>query len=346
MEKEKYMRRCIQLARNGLYTTPPNPMVGAVVVCDGRIIGEGYHIRWGESHAEVNAIRSVQTPELLKRSTLYVSLEPCSHQGRTPPCVDLILEKEIPEIVIGCEDPFTEVAGRGVSKLREAGRTVVVGVLEEECRNLIRRFTTFHTQQRPYIILKWAESADGFIDRMRTAGKPAILSTPLTSMLVHKQRAETTAILVGTRTARLDNPQLTVRNWHGNNPVRVVIDNHLTLPSTLHLLDGSAPTLVFTTQQRANTPNVEYITLQPTGDQLTQMMQALHARKLQSLLIEGGSQLLQSFIDAGLWDEAYVEFAATELLAGVQAPQLIGSIEKRFETHFGVQMAHYIHKRV
>ena len=190
MKEEKYMRRCIQLAKNGLCNVSPNPMVGAVIVCEGQIIGEGYHIRCGEAHAEVNAIRSVKDPSLLKHSTIYVSLEPCSHHGKTPPCADLIIEKQIPRIVIGCQDPFSKVAGKGIQKLRDAGCEVIVGVLEPECRELIRKFITFHTLHRPYIVLKWAESADGFIDLERTEGQPVILSTPLTSMLVHKKRAE------------------------------------------------------------------------------------------------------------------------------------------------------------
>ena len=221
MEEEKYMQRCIELAGNGLCNVSPNPMVGAVIVCDERIIGEGYHIRCGEAHAEVNAIRSVKDESLLERSTIYVSLEPCSHYGKTPPCADLIIEKKIPRIVIGCQDPFSKVAGRGIQKLRDAGREVIVGVLEAECRQLIRKFITFHTFHRPYITLKWAESQDGFIDLNRTAGNPVKLSTPLTSMIVHKKRSESDAIMVGTRTALLDNPSLTVRNWYGKNPIRI-----------------------------------------------------------------------------------------------------------------------------
>ena len=221
-EEEKYMLRCIQLAQNGLCNAAPNPMVGAVIVCDGKIIGEGYHVRCGEAHAEVNAIRSVKDTSLLKRSTIYVSLEPCSHYGKTPPCADLIIEKQIPRIVIGCRDPFSKVAGRGIQKLKDAGREVIVGVLETECRQLIRRFITFHTLRRPYITLKWAESSDRYIDYSRTDGKPVILSSLLTSMLVHKKRAEHSAILVGTRTAELDNPAIGtavhryVSCWTGN----------------------------------------------------------------------------------------------------------------------------------
>ena len=246
MEEEKYMRRCIELAKNGLCNVSPNPMVGAVIVCHGRIIGEGYHIRCGEAHAEVNAIRSVKDESLLKHSTIYVSLEPCSHYGKTPPCADLIIEKQIPRIVIGCQDPFSEVAGRGIQKLRDAGREVTVGILEEECQSLIRRFITFNTLHRPYITLKWAESADRFIDIERTSGMPLILSSPLTSMLVHKKRAEADAIMVGRRTALLDNPSLTVRNWYGHNPIRVVLDRTLSLPNDLQIFDGNVPTLVFT----------------------------------------------------------------------------------------------------
>ena len=196
MKEEKYMQRCIELAGNGLCNVSPNPMVGAVIVCDGKIIGEGYHIRCGEAHAEVNAIRSVKDESLLERSTIYVSLEPCSHYGKTPPCADLIIEKKIPRIVIGCQDPFSKVAGRGIQKLRDAGREVIVGVLEAECRQLICKFITFHTFHRPYITLKWAESQDGFIDLNRTAGNPVKLSTPLTSMIVHKKRSESDAIMV------------------------------------------------------------------------------------------------------------------------------------------------------
>ncbi|MEG2855927.1 bifunctional diaminohydroxyphosphoribosylaminopyrimidine deaminase/5-amino-6-(5-phosphoribosylamino)uracil reductase RibD [Bacteroides sp.] len=346
MEEEKYMRRCISLARNGLQNTSPNPMVGAVIVCDGKIIGEGYHVRCGEAHAEVNAIRSVKDPALLKRSTIYVSLEPCSHYGKTPPCADLIIEKEIPRIVIGCEDPFAKVAGRGIEKLRNAGREVIVGVLEKECQHLIRRFITFHTYKRPYITLKWAESADGFIDKERTNGRPVILSTPLTSMLVHKRRAESDAIIVGTRTARLDDPSLTVRNWYGHNPVRIALDRDLTLPPTLHLFDGSVPTLILTAHQRAQSEQTEYITLNYQTNIIPQLMEILYERNLQSLLVEGGQQLLQTFIDEGLWDEAFVEISTVQLSAGIKAPHIERERESVQSSFFGVQIEHYINKIV
>lgn len=294
MEEEKYMRRCIELAGNGLCNVAPNPMVGAVIVCDGRIIGEGYHIRCGEAHAEVNAIRSVKDESLLKRSTIYVSLEPCSHYGKTPPCADLIIEKQIPRIVVGCQDPFSQVAGRGIQKLRDAGREVIVGVLEDECKHLIRRFITFNTLQRPFIILKWAESADRFIDIERADGKPVVLSSPLTAMLVHKKRAEADAIMVGRKTALLDNPSLTVRNWYGKNPVRIVLDRDLNLSDDLQIFDGSVSTLVFTAKEHPNKTNVTYITIDFSRNVLEQIMQELYQRKIQSLLVEGGSRLLQS----------------------------------------------------
>lgn len=344
MEEEKLMQRCISLARNGLYSTSPNPMVGAVIVCNGKIIGEGYHIRCGEAHAEVHAIRSVKDQSLLRNSTLYVSLEPCSHEGRTPPCADLIIEKEIPQIVIGCQDPFAEVAGRGIKKLRDAGREVIVGVLEKECRELNRKFITFHTLQRPFITLKWAESADGFMDKHRTGGTPVHLSTPLTSMLVHKRRAEADAILVGRRTALLDNPSLTVRHWYGCNPVRVVLDREGSLPASSHLFDQSVRTLVLTTQTRANSQNTEYISLDFQSPILPQIMQVLYERKLQSLLVEGGSTLLRSFINANLWEEAFVEVCPCGLESGVKAPEIRDKYHYSTHPHFGARIEHYINR--
>lgn len=341
MKEEKYMQRCIELAGNGLCNVSPNPMVGAVIVCDGKIIGEGYHIRCGEAHAEVNAIRSVKDESLLERSTIYVSLEPCSHYGKTPPCADLIIEKKIPRIVIGCQDPFSKVAGRGIQKLRDAGREVIVGVLEAECRQLIRKFITFHTFHRPYITLKWAESQDGFIDLNRTAGNPVKLSTPLTSMIVHKKRSESDAIMVGTRTALLDNPSLTVRNWYGKNPIRIVLDKDLSLPTSLHLFDGSVPTLIFTENQHSPLSSPEYIVLNYQKDILPQIMEELYKRGIQSLLVEGGSILLQSFIDAGCWDEAFVERASKELHSGVKAPEIRNKISYSTEKCFGVEIKHY-----
>lgn len=338
---EKYIRRCIQLARNGMCNAAPNPMVGAVIVHNDRIIGESYHARCGEGHAEVNAIRSVKDESLLQESTIYVSLEPCSHYGKTPPCADLIIRKGIPRVVVGCVDPFSLVSGRGIQKLKDAGIDVKVGVLEAECRQLIKRFVTFNTQQRPYITLKWAESADGFIDINREEGQPVVLSTPITSMYVHKQRAEHHAILVGRRTALLDNPSLTTRNWYGKNPVRLVIDKELTLPTSLKLFDGSAPTWIFTAQDKASTSQVIYFKLDFSRSILPQILQKLYENKLQALLVEGGSQLLQSFIDEGLWDEIYTEHSAKVLENGVKGPVIPAGYKKNFLRRDGVTITHY-----
>lgn len=344
---EKYISRCLQLAYNGLNNVAPNPMVGAVIVHNDRIIGEGYHIRCGEAHAEVNAIRSVKDENLLKRAIIYVSLEPCSHYGKTPPCADLIIEKGIPRVVIGCMDPFSLVAGRGINKLRQAGIEVTVGVLEEECKNLIKHFITFNTLRRPYITLKWAESIDGFIDINRTGGSPIILSNPLTSMLVHKKRAEHTAILVGRKTALLDNPSLTTRNWYGKSPIRLVIDKDLTLPKSLKLFNGEVPTWVFT-QKAIESPywQTEYIQLDFSKDLLPQILEISYQRKLQSLIVEGGSQLLQSFIDSGLWDEAYIERSPIRLNEGVSAPSIPQKYLVQSKINFGREIMHVCHSDI
>ena len=292
----KYMRRCIQLARCGEAGAAPNPMVGAVVVCDGRIIGEGFHRKCGGPHAEVNAIGSVKERHLLSRSTIYVSLEPCSHYGKTPPCTEHIISSDIRRVVVGCTDPFAKVNGQGIKRLQEAGCEVLVGVLEEECRELNRRFFTFHEKHRPWIMLKWAQSKDGYIN-----GK---FSNVLTQTLVHRLRARSGAILVGTRTAILDNPSLTTRFWSGPNPLRLTIDRHDTLPPTLHLKDGSTPTVIY------------------THESIEEILADLYTRGIQSLIVEGGAKLLQSFIDAGLWDEARIETAPFLLGDGVKAPVL------------------------
>lgn len=300
---EKYMRRCIQLALNGVSGAAPNPMVGAVIVHDGHIIGEGYHRKCGGPHAEPNAIRSVRHPELLPESTIYVSLEPCAHYGKTPPCADLIIEKRIPRVVIGCRDPFAKVDGLGIKKLQDAGCEVVVGVLEAECLALNKRFMTYHTHKRPFITLKWAQSSDGVIG-VCGAEKPVVFSTPLTQTLVHQLRAHSDAILVGGRTALADNPSLTVRSWEGSNPLRVVIDTHDDLPAGLRLFNDEAETMVW---QDWN---------------LTGLMDALYERGVQSLLVEGGAGVLTHFLDAGLWDEIRVETSPVLLGKGVKAPVL------------------------
>lgn len=299
---EMYMRRCIQLARCGAAGAAPNPMVGAVIVHDGRIIGEGYHRRCGGPHAEVNAIRSVRCPELLCQSTIYVSLEPCAHHGKTPPCADLIVEKRIPRVVIGCQDPFAKVDGLGIKKLRDAGIDVKVGVLEDECKELNRRFMTFHQYRRPFVILKWAQSSDGYIADGQH--HPVRFSTPATTALVHRLRAQSDAVLVGGRTALTDDPSLTVRSWHGTNPLRIVIDTHGSLPSSLQLFRGEAETMVWNTWD------------------LSKLMTALYERGVQQLLVEGGAEVHRRFIEAALWDEIRVETAPFVLGAGVSAPAL------------------------
>ena len=319
---EKFMRRCIELAQNAKCTAPPNPTVGAVIVYDGRIIGEGYHVHCGQGHAEVNAIASVKDQTMLKKATIYVSLEPCSHYGKTPPCADLIIKKGIPKVVVGCIDPFSLVSGRGVAKLRDAGVDVTVGVLENECRQLIKPFVVFNTLRRPYVTLKWAESADGFLDVERENGRPVVFSTPVSLTHVHKLRAEHKAILVGTNTARLDNPSLTVRDWYGENPVRLVIDRRLELPLSLKLFDGTVPTYVFTHLEKHDSENLHYVKTDDTDNLVPQILSFLFSRKLQSLLVEGGRRTLQSFIDAGLWDEIFVERAKICLRNGVSSPRL------------------------
>lgn len=288
---EKFMRRCIQLAKCGRNLSRPNPMVGCVIVADGRILGEGYHVRCGEGHAEVNAFASVKTDDekLLSQATLYVSLEPCSHHGKTPPCSDLIVRKGIRRVVVGCIDPFAEVQGRGIERLRNAGIDVTVGVLEAECRWLNRRFFTFHEKNRPYIILKWAQTADGFID---CDGKPLAISTPFTKMLVHKLRAEEDAILVGRVTDEREHPQLNVREWCGKSPVRFVLSRSEERGTRFEERDSR-------NEERGKI----------WVNSFEELFRECRERQLQSLIVEGGKKTLQSFIDQNLWDEIRVETA-------------------------------------
>ncbi len=283
---ERYMQRCLQLAANGIQGARPNPMVGAVIVARDRIIGEGYHVRCGQGHAEVNAFASVRSDDepLLREATMYVSLEPCSHYGKTPPCADLIVSKGVRRVVVGCEDPFAQVQGRGIQKLRQAGIDVTVGVLEEECRWLNRRFFTYHSKHRPYIILKWAQTANGFID---DHGKALAISNEETLMVSHRLRAEEDAILVGHTTDIREHPQLTVRHWHGPNPKRLVLTRNRPLP---------------------------------------QLVDDLYSHNIQSLIVEGGRQTHESFLSAGLWDELRVETAPLTVTEGTRAPQLPANV--------------------
>lgn len=322
--EEKYMERCLALARMGKGKTSPNPMVGCVIVQGGKIIGEGYHRKCGEGHAEVNAIASVEDESRLADATLYVSLEPCSHYGKTPPCADLIIRKRIPRVVVACPDPYPKVSGNGVKRLREAGVEVVTGVMQAEAVALNKVFMTNQVLKRPYVYLKWAQSADGFMDIRRDDASvpPVALSSPLMLQRVHKKRSEVDAIMVGTRTALLDNPSLTVRHWSGRSPVRVVLDKDLALPAGSHLLDGSVRTLVFTGREKENVKNVEYIRTDYSRDVFPQVLSCLYENRLTSLLVEGGPYLLKKILQEGLWDEIQVETTSVILGNGVEAPVL------------------------
>lgn len=321
--QEQYMQRCLQLAAMGAGKVAPNPMVGAVLVFEGRIIGEGYHQKFGEAHAEVNCINSVTKAdkELIDKSTIYVSLEPCAHFGKTPPCADLIIKNKIPNVVIGCSDSFEEVAGKGIKRLKDAGINVTVGILEKECRELNRHFFTFHEKKRPYIILKWAQSSNG---KIGSAGSERILiSNEFTNRLVHQWRAEEAAILVGTNTALKDNPALTTRLWSGNSPVRLVIDMDLKLPASLQLLDGTVKTIVFNANRHEENGMLSYYKIDKRKDTLPQILKVLYKLKIQSVIVEGGAFLLQSFINENLWDEArVVTNSSMEIAEGVNAPIL------------------------
>lgn len=354
---ERYMARCIELAKNGQFNAAPNPMVGAVIVHEGRIIGEGYHRQCGGPHAEVNAVRSVKDERLLREATMYVSLEPCAHYGKTPPCADMIVEKGIPRVVIGCRDSFDQVDGRGIQKLREAGVEVTVGVLEKECLELNRAFFTYHGKKRPYITLKWAQSSDGYIDKVRgdyannnenrqeRCGEAVRFSTDETAVRVHRLRALNDAILVGRRTAELDNPSLTTRSWPGKNPLRLVVDRNGVLDMNLKLFDGTTKTAVFTEVFRESiiSENVAQVMLDFSRDVLKQIIEYLYAQKVQRLLVEGGTVLLQNFINSGLWDEAFVEEATFSLGDGVKAPIIKNETRKEKIESFGHQIWHFLH---
>ena len=346
VQDELYMMRCLQLAAMAEGQTSPNPMVGAVIVHDGKIIGEGYHHRAGEPHAEPNAIASVRDEALLKEATMYVSLEPCSHWGKTPPCADLIVRKGLKRVVIATLDPNPKVAGRGVKILEDAGIEVTVGVMEKEARWLNRRFMTVQEKHRPYVILKWAETADGIIDvcRKEKGSGPIKISNSVTKTLNHQVRVEEDAIMVATKTALLDDPHLTVTKWTGKNPVRVLLDRTLRVPADYRIFDGAAKTIVFTNAQCTTrglepwrkmhnaqyadpsvlrTPplkqgrnigdNVEFVGIDFEGDVVQNVMNELYKRGIMSIIIEGGAQWLQTVIDSGLWDEARVERGADSI---------------------------------
>lgn len=335
MNHEHYMRRCIELAQLGAGHVAPNPMVGAVLVHNDRIIGEGWHQQYGHAHAEVNCIASVkeEEKELISSSTMYVSLEPCAHYGKTPPCADLIIRYHIPHVVIGCRDPFSKVDGKGIGKLESAGVNVEVGILEKEAKELNKRFFTFHTRHRPYVILKWAQTADGFMaaDTIYNNGSDRpdrlLISNDLSNRQVHRWRSEEASILVGTNTALLDNPALTNRLWDGLSPVRLVVDMHLRLPVALQLFDRSQRTIVFNTIKHGEEENLLYYQVTHDVSLVPQIMNALYSLQLQSVLVEGGASLLQSFIAEECWDEARVIINKDLVIKkGLPAPVIANSV--------------------
>ncbi|WP_179007755.1 bifunctional diaminohydroxyphosphoribosylaminopyrimidine deaminase/5-amino-6-(5-phosphoribosylamino)uracil reductase RibD [Winogradskyella forsetii] len=341
---ENYIKRCLEIAKNGLGSTRPNPMVGAVIVYMDSIIGEGFTSEYGGHHAEVNAINSVKDKTLLAKGTLYVTLEPCSHFGKTPPCSDLIIAHKIPNVVIGCVDDNPEVSGKGIAKLEASGCHVIVGVLEEACKNHHKRFFTYHNKKRPYIILKWAETADGFMAPIhKDEKKPVWITNNYSRQLVHKWRAEEQAILVGTNTVIEDNPSLTVRDWTGHNPIRVVLDKNLKLGKDYKVFDNEAETIVLSSKLearsmknieerqmtevgRCNNCNLEFIDWNLKNSIAKQIVATLYKRNINSVIIEGGAKMLQTFIDENLWDEARVFKGLVEFDEGVKAPKLKGRL--------------------
>lgn len=318
------MSRCLELAQLGAGYVAPNPMVGALLVRENTIIGEGYHQRYGGPHAEVNCLNSVtgENRPLIAKSTLYVSLEPCAHFGKTPPCADLIIEKNIPKVVIGCRDPFARVNGLGIQKLKDAGIEVIEGVMEKEALELNKSFFCFHKKHRPYIILKWAQAANGFIAKKNYEAIP--ISNDTTNRWVHKMRAGTAAIMIGTNTALHDDPSLTTRNWTGNNPVRIVIDKKLKINKSAALFRDNASVIILNELEDKKEGHIIYVKIENEKKILQQLMQFLFEKNISSLMVEGGSILLKSFIDAGLWDEAYCitneQLCLNEGIAAVQLP--------------------------
>ncbi|MCY7350256.1 MAG: bifunctional diaminohydroxyphosphoribosylaminopyrimidine deaminase/5-amino-6-(5-phosphoribosylamino)uracil reductase RibD [Cytophagaceae bacterium] len=340
----RFMKRALDLATLGYGAVSPNPLVGCVIVSgrsagavdaqDGRVIGEGWHQKYGEAHAEVNAINDVlrrygetDAAPLLAEATAYVTLEPCAHWGKTPPCAELLIRHRLRRVVVGNDDPNPLVAGRGIQTLIEADIEVETGVLREKGCWLNRRFFTAVEKNRPYIVLKWAQSADGFVARPDFGAVP--ISNALSQQLVHKWRGEEDAILVGTRTALHDNPRLNVRHWPGRDPVRVVIDRQRVLPSTLHVLDGSQPTLFYNLLENREAENLTFVQLDAAGDFLTQLVTDLHHRRIQSVLVEGGTATLEGFLNRNLWDEIRVFRSSDSLGAGIPAPRLAGQLLAR-----------------
>jgi len=327
------MFRCIELAKNGLGTTYPNPLVGSVIVDNNKIIGEGWHYKSGLPHAEVNAIQSVSDISLFKTATIYVSLEPCSHFGKTPPCADLIISSGIKKVVIGSTDPNPKVAGKGIQKLINAGCDVIIGVLNDECDDLNKRFFTFYNKKRPFIILKWAQTTNGFIAPEKnnenlkiSEKKPVWITNTFSRQRVHKMRAEEQAILVGTNTVLVDNPSLTSRDWEGNSPVRIILDRSLKIPKEMTVFDGDVKTIVFTEKGKSSTKTIIFETIDFSDNMPQQICDVMFTHNIQSVIIEGGSQTLQTFIDANLWDEAFIFIGNTTFGSGIKSPKFIGDL--------------------
>lgn len=329
IENDKFMKRCLDLAARAEGMTYPNPLVGSVVVHKGVIIGEGYHLKAGLPHAEVNAINSVSDKSLLSESTLYVSLEPCSHTGRTPPCTDLIISKGIPEVVVGTIDTSDKVSGNGIASLKKAGCRVISGILETECRNINRRFFTFHEKKRPYITLKWAQSADGFIDTVREA-KPTATPNWITGLservLVHKWRAEEETILAGAGTIRADNPKLNVRYWTGSDPLKIIVSRSGDLSKYLSENETNCLLLAYKVHPELNNGNTKVVELKEGIPTSKQVIDYLYNEKIQSLFIEGGAEILTHFIENGLWDEARIFTGKLNFIEGVKAPSISGKV--------------------
>lgn len=341
LQHNKYMARCIELAMLGLGSVSPNPMVGAVIVCDDRIIGEGYHMKFGEAHAEVNAIKNVfdvfpDAGKLLKRSSIYVNLEPCSHFGKTPPCADIIISNSIPNVIVGCRDPFFEVNGKGIERLKNAGINVLEGIMTKECLELNKRFYTRVQKQRPYMILKWAQSRDGYF--APEGAQKWITSLPA-KQLVHRWRSEEDAVLIGKKTAEIDNPQLNIREWAGASPVRIIVDRNLELANELNVFDQSQETIIFNELKTQVTGRIKYLQLENFDTLLPQLIcYQLYLMDIQSVIIEGGAKTLNLFISADLWDEARVFTGPAPWGNGILAPVLNGDIHE--EINIGADILH------
>ncbi len=333
-EHNTYMQRCLELAKKGLGHTAPNPLVGCVIVHKGIIIGEGYHQKYGAAHAEVNAIHSVKNKDLLQDSIVYVNLEPCSHFGKTPPCADLLIKHKVKEVYIANTDPNPLVAGKGIEKLKNAGIKVTTGILEKEAAILNKRFFCFFTKKRPYIILKWAKTLDGFMDIDRSQPGSNLnywITNDELKILVHKWRSEEASIMVGTNTALNDNPQLNIRLWQGNQPLRLVLDEYLNLPETLELFNQQHPTIVFTSQKSENKHNISFYTINFNENPIQQILDYLYEINIMSVIIEGGRELLQTFINQELWDEARILTGNKNFGKGLKAPEIEGNIASEEE---------------